>query len=107
MSQVPGLPNIPGPGQSNGQYKTVPLPSPSTAPGSGLSLWQFGLALLTLYLIMRYVPRGEIIGLAILTAALVSTPDAVTAFVNLLDFIQYGTVAATPQPARNNDREIA
>lgn len=66
--------------------------NPTTDPrrNSGLTVYQFGIALLTLYLIMRYVPRGVEIGAIILAVTLISTPAAVQGFSDLLHTIETG-----------------
>lgn len=60
--------------------------------GPTLSLWQFFLAITVLYLIMRFVPGGIIIGAMILLATILSTPDAVSAFSDLLTWLENPTL---------------
>jgi hypothetical protein len=64
------------------------FPGPGAAPdrrgSAGATLYQFGLSLLVLYLIMRYVPHGEIVGVAILAAALLTSPEALAGLLALV-----------------------
>ena len=75
-----------------GPFQGVPIAptSPAPAPFSGASLYQIALALLFLYVIMRYVPNGLNIGLIILLGAVLATPDAVAGFRSAVHFIQAG-----------------
>jgi hypothetical protein len=71
-------------------------PKPSTNTAKDVSLWNFGLAILVLWLIMKYVPNGLNIGLIILAGVFISTPDAVQGVANFLDFIQGTTLYYKP-----------
>lgn len=51
------------------------------------TLYEFALALIVLFLITQYVPRGEYIAGFVLFLALVSSPGAIDGYVSLLEFI--------------------
>lgn len=50
-------------------------------------IFQFGIALGVFYLLLRYVPGGITIGLLLLAGVILSTPQSVQSFSNLLAFI--------------------
>lgn len=54
------------------------------------TLWQFGLAILVLWLVMEYLPEGVYFGAAVLLVTFLSTDAAVKTVPGLLDFIQTG-----------------
>lgn len=56
------------------------------------TIWEFGLAVVVLWLVMEYVPEGVYFGLAVLLVAFLSTPQAVDGVAGLLKFVQTGKV---------------
>lgn len=75
-------------------HPTVPG-SPPIVPKPGLlsgvnELYQILLALFLLWLAMKYIPGGIYLGWIILAGVVLSTPDAVQAFSNLVQFIERG-----------------
>jgi len=61
---------------------------PNTITGRA-SLYQIGLALVFLYLVMKYVPGGKTFGWMVLALAVLETPNATRAFDALVNKIQH------------------
>jgi hypothetical protein len=59
-------------------------------PDIHASLWQFGLALIFLWLVGRYVPGGMVFALLILAGVFLASPGAVNGLSDLLRFLYYG-----------------
>lgn len=63
-------------------------PIGQSQPVSSAGVWQFFIAALTLYLIMKHVPDGVEIGVILLFGVFLSTPSAVKLLPSILAFIQ-------------------
>lgn len=83
MNQTP-FPVI-GPSGTTNAYSGIP-----TSKALGASLWQFGLALVVLYLIIKYLPHGEEIAFLVFIGALTLKPGAAKNVQSLLNYIETG-----------------